>query len=63
MVTLIAAVAVAAAQPANAPANGSPSHSAKMQIGGGLEQNGQLADMKSKLNQSHRPGHAGHSAQ
>lgn len=69
MVTLIAAVAVAAAQPANAPANGS--HSAKMQIGGGLEQNGQLADMKnccsksmmSKLNQSHRPGHAGHSAQ
>lgn len=69
MLTLIAAVAVAAAAPANAPAN-PPAPDAPI-IGAGSEQHGQMADMEncrgkdmmSKMHETHRTGHAGHSAQ
>lgn len=73
MMTLIAAAAVAAAQPASVPANPPAQHSPMMQMGDqqGHEQHGQMAamkdccchDMMAKMHEGHRGDHEGHSGE
>ena len=68
MITLIAAAAVAAAQPTSGPAT---QQAPMMQMGAGHEQHDQMAEMKdccckdmmSKMHEGHRAVRDGHSAQ